>query len=71
MTKVTVEYDLVRALGDDDAEAVSRAHGVYGIARLRLAPTLDKISVDYDASRLSESDVASWLLRVGVPVKSH
>lgn len=69
MTKVQVHYDLVRPLGGEDAEAVSRAHGVYGIMRVYLAPALDRVTVDFDASRLTEQEVAAALIRSGVPVK--
>ena len=41
----------------------------YGIHRVRLAPSMDKITVDYDASRLSEKDVEAALHRFGVPIQ--
>ena len=69
MTKVTLHYDLTRPLGDEDAEVIARAHSVYGIARVWLAPTLDRITVDSDATRLTPRDVETALIRVGVPVK--
>ncbi len=69
MTKIQLQYELVRPLEDADADAVSRAHSVYGIARVWIAPSLDRITVDYDASRLSEKDVEAALIRTGVPIK--
>jgi hypothetical protein len=45
-------------------------HGVFGIALVQLAPSLDKITVDYDASRMMKKDVEATLARYGVPVKS-
>ena len=69
MTKVQVHYDLVRPLNDEDAEAVARAHSVYGIMRVYVAPSLDRISVDFDASRLSENEVEAALIRTGVPLR--
>jgi copper chaperone CopZ len=69
MTKVTLHYDLLRSLDDDDAEAVAKAHSVYGFFRVSVKPDLKSITVDYDASRLSERDVEEWLIRVGVPLK--
>ena len=71
MTKVTLEFDLVRPLTDEDTEAIARAHSVYGIARVKMSPSMDHIAVDFDASRLTERDVESWLLRVGVPVRGR
>lgn len=69
MTKVTHEYELERVLTDEDAEAVARAHAVYGIAKIKIAPALDRIVVDYDATRLTLQDLENWLVRVGVPVR--
>lgn len=69
MTKVTLHYDLLRPLGDDDLENVANVHGTYGIVRVRLAPSLDKLTVDYDASRLMKKDVEAELRRWGMPLK--
>jgi hypothetical protein len=69
MTKVTLHYDLIRPLGDDDLENVANVHGTYGIVRVRLAPSLDKLTVDYDASRLMKKDVEAELRRWGMPLK--
>jgi hypothetical protein len=69
MTKVTLHYDLLRPLGDDDLENVANVHGTYGIVRVRLAPSLDKLTVDYDASRLNKTDVEAELRRRGMPLK--
>ena len=69
MTKVTLEYDLMRPLDDAAAEAVARAHSVYGIARVRVVPALNRISVDFDASRLFEKDVENSLINAGVPIR--
>jgi hypothetical protein len=69
MTKVQLHYDLLRPLSDGDLDAVARAHGVYGIMRVRIAPALDKVTVDYDASRLTEDDVEAALARLGIPIR--
>jgi hypothetical protein len=69
MTKVTLHYDLLRPLGDDDLENIADVHGTYGIVRVQLAPSLDKLTVDYDASRLMKKDVEAELRRHGLPLK--
>ena len=69
MTKVTLTYDLLRPLGDEDLDAIARVHATYGIARVQLAPTLDRITVDYDASRLMKKDVEAVLARHGIPIR--
>ena len=69
MTKGTTEFEWTRPIGDEEAEAVARAHSVYGFARIKLAPTLDRITVDYDATRLSPRDVENSLIHTGLPLK--
>ena len=69
MTKVQLEYELVRPLTDEDASGVADAHSWYGIQRVQLAPSLDKLIVEYDASRLSEKDVEAVLHRFHLPIK--
>ena len=73
MTKIDLQFPLVRPLGDGDLDAIARVHGVYGIQRVKLKmPTLDEVTVEYDASRLSERDVESALVQAGIPiVRSH
>jgi hypothetical protein len=68
MTKVQLDYDLLRKLDDTDAEAISNAHGYYGIQKIHIAPALDHITVDYDATRLTPSDLDNVLVRYGVPI---
>ena len=69
MTKVTLHYDLSRPLGDSDLDNIGRLHGVYGMVRVQVAPSLDKITVDYDASRLLKKDVEAELARHGIPIR--
>jgi len=69
MTKVHLEYDLVRPLTDADAGCVADVHSWYGILRVRPAASMDKLSVEYDASRLCETDVEAVLQRFGLPIK--
>jgi hypothetical protein len=68
MTKVTLHYDLLRPLSDEDMENIARLHSTYGIVRVRVAPSLDKITLDYDASRLLKTDVEAVLYRHGIPI---
>jgi hypothetical protein len=69
MTKVQLEYDLARPLTDDDAGGIADVHSWYGILRVQLASSLDKLAVEYDASRLSEKDVEAVLHRFHLPIK--
>ena len=69
MTKVTLHYDLDRPLNDEDCAQIAALHSTYGIVRVQLAPSLDKITVDYDASRLTRKDVEAVLARHDVPIR--
>jgi hypothetical protein len=69
MTKVTLHYDLQHPLGDEDLANIANVHSYYGIVRVQVAPTLDKITVDYDASRLMKKDVEGVLHRFGLPIR--
>jgi hypothetical protein len=69
MTKVQLEYDLVRPLTDQDADGIGDVHSWYGIERVQLAPSLDRLLVEFDASRLSEKDVEAVLQRFGLPIQ--
>jgi hypothetical protein len=69
MTKVQLDYDLVRPLTDHDATSIGDVHSWYGILRVQLAPSLDRLQVEFDASRLSEKDVESVLQRFGLPIQ--
>lgn len=59
--------------GPLDEKAMSRiadAHAIYGILQMRLEPSLDALSVEYDATRLCEADVEAALARAGIAVKA-
>jgi hypothetical protein len=70
MTKVTLHYDLQRPLTDEDLPNIAKVHSTYGIVRVVPAAALDKITVDYDASRLMKSDVEAVLARHGLPIRT-
>jgi hypothetical protein len=69
VTRVQLEYPLVRPLADADAPAIANVHSWYGIVRVRPTPSLDHVSVEYDASRLSEKDVEDVLHRFAIPIR--
>ena len=69
MTKVTLHYDLSRPLGNDDYSNIAALHSVYGMVRVQPNVALDKLTIDYDASRLMKKDVEATLARFGMPLK--
>jgi hypothetical protein len=68
MTKVLLQYRLLRPLDETLMQRIAGAHSVYGMHRIQVAPSLDQITVEYDASRLTESQVEAALHRRGIPV---
>jgi hypothetical protein len=71
MTKVQLRYDLAKPLDDKLMDQIARVHGVYGMESVRPNDTLDKLIVNYDASRLSEAEVETVLLKAGLPIVLH
>lgn len=67
MTKVQLHYALAHPLDDALLERIAALHGVYGM--IRLAPGPDGLTVEYDASRLTEQDVEAHLRRAGIPIQ--
>lgn len=71
MTKVQLRYDLLRPLDETLMEKIAWAHSVYGILRVAPSATMDKLVVEYDASRLSALEVENVLHRAGLPIVQH
>jgi hypothetical protein len=69
MTKVQLRYELLRPLDDTLMKRISDAHGIYGFQRILVEPSLDKLAVEYDASRLSRDSVVANLHAAGIPVR--
>ena len=69
MTKVQLRYELLRPLDDTLLKRISDAHGIYGFQRIQVEPSMDKILVEYDASRLSRTGMEAKLHGAGIPVK--
>ena len=70
MTKVQVEFRFDKPLDEGLLDEIATAHSVYGLSRLELSPALDKILVDYDASRLTPAQVEGALRGMGLPIRS-
>lgn len=71
MTKVELKFALARPLDTGLLRNVVRARSVYGIARIEPAPSLNALTVEYDASRLTEADVEAALRRAGIPAETR
>ncbi len=69
MTRVELQYELTKPLGDTEYERLSRLLSVYGVMGYKLRQDLSGITVEYDATRLDPDGVDRVLHRNGLPVK--
>ena len=68
MTKVMIHFQLQRPLDDELLTRISDAHALYGIQHVKLDPSLDGLTVEYDATRLRPAEVGAALTGAGIPV---
>ncbi|HMF74776.1 MAG TPA: hypothetical protein VK604_03850 [Bryobacteraceae bacterium] len=69
MTKVQLSFKLSRPLRDDDLKQISRVHAVFGMLAVKVSAGGDELFVEYDASRLTVSDVKGTLEAHGLPLQ--
>jgi allophanate hydrolase subunit 1 len=69
MTKVQIRFRLRQPLSDSLLQTIANAHSIYGIQRVRLAPAMDSLTVEYDATRLRPAEVESALAGAGIDVE--
>ena len=69
MTKVQLEFDLPGPLDDAALARVASAHSLLGMLRVQVADSLDRLIVDYDASRLTLDQVEAALHGAGFAVR--
>ena len=69
MTKVQVRFRLLKPLDDILLARISDAHAHYGMQRIQVAPSLDSLTVEYDATRLRPAEVEAALAGAGIPVE--
>ena len=50
-------------------ERIRDLHAVYGVLGVQVAPSLDVLTVEYDATRLRPAEVESALERAGIAVE--
>jgi hypothetical protein len=68
MTKIQVRFKLQKPLDEVMLSRISDAHSLYGIQHVKVAPSLDSLTVEYDATRLRPAEVESALAGAGIPV---
>ena len=68
MTKVQIRFRVQKALDDAMLRRISDAHALYGIQHVKVDPSLEVITVEYDATRLRPEEVQAALAGAGIPV---
>ena len=69
MTKVQTEFRLGKPLDEAMMARIADAHSLYGILRIKVASSLDNLTVEYDATRLRPAEVESALAGAGIAVQ--
>jgi len=69
MTRVELQYDLVKPLDDLGYERLSRLLSVYGVMGFKLKQDMSGMTVEYDATRLNPDGLDSVLHSNGLAVK--
>jgi vancomycin permeability regulator SanA len=70
MTKIVARFRLTRPLDESLLERISTAHSLYGIQHVKVAPSGDSLTVEYDATRLRPAEVEAALAGAGIPVET-
>ena len=70
MTKIQKQFRLLRPLDEPQLERISDVHSIYGILRVQVLPSLDRLAVEYDATRLRPAEVEAALANAGIPVET-
>jgi len=69
MTKVQIHFRLQKPLDDVLLARISDAYAIYGIQKIRVEPSQEGLTVEYDATRLRPAEVESALMTAGIPVQ--
>jgi hypothetical protein len=68
MTKIQLPFTLAAPLEEAVMNRIANLYEVYGILRIGVEPGGQKLTVEYDATRLSPKDVEAVLAQAGVPL---
>jgi hypothetical protein len=70
MTLLEVGFYYGLPPGDREIRALDRLRQVYGVQKMRFDEKAHLISVEYDASRLSECEIAALVRASGMDIRS-
>jgi hypothetical protein len=68
MTFLEVTYRYAGPLSPAQFQRLGELTGHYGIRRIRLNESRSVASIEFDASRLKESEVRHWVRMAGIPL---
>jgi hypothetical protein len=68
MTLVEITYNLHSSLSSEQLAKLGEFANTYGVRKIRVDETRNQISLEYDASRLRETQVAHVLGKAGISV---
>ena len=69
MTKVQIRFRLRKPLDESAYHSIAAAHAIYGILKIAIAPSLEELTVEYDATRLRPAEVEAALAAAGIRVE--
>jgi len=68
MTLMEITYELQSSLDSEQLRALGSFANTYGLRRFRVDEKTNRLSFEYDASRLKEAEVAHVLRQANIPV---
>ena len=68
MTLMEITYELQSPLTLEQLRTLGRFANTYGLRRFRVDETTNRLSFEYDASRLKETEVTHVLRQARIPV---
>jgi len=68
MTLVEITYELQSSLTREQLTALASFANTYGLRRFRVDEKTNRLSFEYDASRLKETEVAHVLRAAMIPI---
>ena len=69
MTAVDVVFRYGTPPGEAEMLAINSAHEVYGVRKIVFDEAQRTVRVEYDATRLTDTDIANLLRRAGLDIK--
>ncbi|HYL10175.1 MAG TPA: hypothetical protein VEU31_05505 [Candidatus Acidoferrales bacterium] len=68
MTLLEITYELQSPLNNEQLRKLGAFANTYGLRRFRVDEAAKRLTFEYDASRLKETEVANVLRCAGIPV---